>query len=270
MVRKGTGRMFDWIFDVPLWIAGPGLVVLLVGISFLGLLIVRSRVLPRIHVTYHDSHFVGTMVHSVMVFYGLVLALIAVNVFETYSSASKMVSAEASAIAMLYRDADSYPEPTRTDLRGALRDYTEYVIEQAWPLQRRGLIPAGGVEKMDRVQAQLATFEPRTEGEKALHAEAWRAYNRVVETRRARLDEVNSGLPGVMWMVVLLGAAISLSAAFFFHVEDVRLHAILVALLATFIASVIFLVLAMDHPFRGDLGIPAESYRLIYDHLMKP
>ena len=40
-------------------------------------------------------------------------------------------------------------------------------------------------------------------------------------------------------------------------------------LLATFIASVIFVVLAMDHPFRGDLGIPAEPYQLIYDQLMK-
>ena len=79
---------------------------------------------------------------------------------------------------------------------------------------------------------------------------------------------MTTGLPVVMWLVVLLGAAISLSASFFFHVEDVRLHAILVTLLATFIASVIFVVLAMDHPFRGDLGISAESYQLIYEHLM--
>jgi hypothetical protein len=261
--------MFDWIFDIPLWIAGPGLVVLLVGISLVGLRLVRSRVLPRIRVTHDDSHFVGPMVHSIMVFYGLVLALIAVNVFETYSESSKIVSSEATAIAMLYRDVGSYPEPARSNLQDALRDYVEYVIQQAWPLQRKGQIPAGGVQKMDRVEEHLAAFEPASEGQKALHAEAWRAYNHVIETRRARLDEVQTGLPGVMWLVVLLGAAISLSAAFFFHVADVKLHSILVALLATFIACVIFLVLAMDHPFRGDLGISSESYQLIYDHLMK-
>jgi ABC-type multidrug transport system fused ATPase/permease subunit len=262
--------MFDWVFDVPLWIAGPALVVLLVGISLGGLLAVRSRVLPNLWVTSEDSHFVGPLVHSIMVFYGLVLALVAVNVFETYSESSRIVSAEATAIAMLYRDAGSYPEPARSRIQSALRDYVDNVIHEAWPLQRAGRIPTGGIAKMDTVQARLAAFEPVTEGQKALHAETWRAYNHVIEARRSRLDEVNTGLPGVMWLVVLLGAAISLSASFFFHVEDVRLHAILVALLATFIAAVLFLVLAMDHPFRGDLGISAESYQLIYDHLMRP
>ena len=43
---------------------------------------------------------------------------------------------------------------------------------------------------------------------------------------------------------------------------------VIVTLLATFVACVIFVTVAMDHPFRGDLGIPADAYQLIYDHLM--
>ena len=260
--------MMDWIFGWPLWVVGPLLELLLVGFALLGVRFVRARVLPRLRVTHDDSHFVGTMVHSIMVFYGLVLALIAVNVFETYNEASGVVSAEAAALAALYRDVSGYPEPARSDLQAALRDYVGYTIREAWPVQRRGRVPTAGVEKMDRFQAHLETFEPRTEGEKIVDAEAWRAYNRVTEVRRARLDRVTIGLPGVMWLVVLLGAAISLSASFFFRVEDVRLHGILVMLLATFVASVIFVIIAMDHPVRGDLGISADSYQLIYDHLM--
>jgi len=261
--------MFGWVFDVPLWIAGPVLVLLLSGISISVLLLVRKRILPRLRMTGEDSHFIGPMVHSIMVFYGLVLALIAVNVFETYSKASEIVSAEASAYAMLYRDISSLPEPSRSGLQAALREYVEYTIHEAWPVQRTGRIPSTGVAMVDSVQARLAAFEPSTEGQKILLAEVWRTYNHAVEIRRERLEEVTTGLPGVMWMVVLLGAAISLTGAAFFKVEDVRLHAILVTLLATFIASVIFIVLAMDRPFRGDLGISAEPYELIYNHLMK-
>lgn len=261
--------MFGWVFDVPLWILGPALVLLLSGVSVGGLLLVRRRILPRLRIPDHESHFIGTMVHSIMVFYGLLLALIAVNVFETYAKASELVSAEASAIAMLYRDVSSFPEPTRSGLQSGLRDYVEYTIHEAWPVQRTGRVPKAGVARVDSVQARLAAFEPSTEGQKALHAEAWRAYNHAIETRRARLEEVTKGLPAVMWMVVVLGAVISLAAATFFKVEDVRLHTILVTLLATFIASVIFIMLAMDQPFRGQLGISAEAYELIYDHLMK-
>jgi hypothetical protein len=43
----------------------------------------------------------------------------------------------------------------------------------------------------------------------------------------------------------------------------------MVLLLSTFIALVIFVILAMDRPFRGDLGIGPESFQLVYDQLMK-
>ena len=85
-----------------------------------------------------------------------------------------------------------------------------------------------------------------------------------------RLDAVHTHLPGVMWTVILFGALISLSASFFFSVEDVRLHTTLVTLLAIFIGLVIFMTLALDRPFVGDLGVSADPYQLIYDHLMKP
>ena len=261
--------MFDWVCDAPLWVVGPALVLLLGGVALVSVFAVRSWLQTRLRVKHEDSEFVGTLVHSIMVFYALVLALIAVNVFETYAESSHIVTAEASAIAMLYRDGGSYPEPARSEIQGALRNYIEQVIDEAWPQQRRGMIPTGGVALMDSVQDRLAEFEPGTEGQKALHAEAWRAYNHLVDARRTRLDHVTTGLPGVMWFVVLLGAAISLLAASFFSVDDVRLHAALVLLLSTFIASVIFVMVAMDHPFRGDLGISAEPYRLIHDQLMK-
>jgi ABC-type Co2+ transport system permease subunit len=72
-----------------------------------------------------------------------------------------------------------------------------------------------------------------------------------------------------MWLVIALGAMISLVSAYFFPVVDPRVHATQVALLATFMGVVIFLVQALDRPFRGDLGLPATPYQIIYEQLMK-
>src|SRR5580765_4238328 len=115
--------MFDALFDLPLWITGLGTVGVLVGFGVGGLLLVRRCVLPRLRIKVEDSEFSGTMVQSVMVFYGLAVALIAVSVFQTYSDTAKLVSGEATSLAALYRDASSYPEPIRPRLQGELRDY---------------------------------------------------------------------------------------------------------------------------------------------------
>jgi hypothetical protein len=261
--------MFESLFDVPLWIAGSVIIGTLCLFAVSGLLVVRRRVLPRLRVEGADSEFTGAMLQSVMVFYGLAVALIAVTVFQTYSDTTKVVEGEATALNALYRDVTSYPDPIRTDLQHGLRDYTDQVINQAWPLQRQGKIPTAGIEHMTRFQALLSKFEPATEGQKILYAETLHAYNQLIQSRRMRLDAVGTGLPKVMWAVIVIGAFIGLSASFFFKVPDARLHLIEVLLLAVFIGLVIFMIVTLDRPFRGNLGIRADPYQLVYDQLMK-
>ena len=261
--------MFESLFDIPLALAGPAIIATICLFAVVGLVFVRRRVLPRLRVEGGDSEFTGSMLQSVMVFYGLAVALIAVTVFQTYSDTAKVVTGEATAVNALYRDVTSYPEPVRAELQKGLRDYTKYVIDEAWPLQRRGKVPGAGIEHMTRFQATLDKFEPATEGQKLLHGESLRAYNLLIQARRLRLDAVGTGLPKVMWAVIVVGAFISLSSSFFFKVEDARLHILEVLLLAVFIGLVIFMILSLDRPFRGDLGIGAEPYQLVYDQLMK-
>ena len=262
--------MLESIFDIPLVIAGPVIIGALCAFGICGLLVVRRTVLPRLRIRVEDSEFSGSMLQAVMVFYGLAVALIAVSVFETYSDVSAIVSREASELSALYRDASSYPEPTRQQLQAELRDYTRYVIDEAWPAQRTGAVALQGVAMLNRFQATMTRFEPATEGQRALHAEALRAYNQLVEARSMRIDAaLGSGLPGVLWVVVLVGAAIGLATTFFFKVEDVRLHCVMVALLAAFIGLVIFMILAFDRPFRGDLGLEPDPYQHVYDVVMQ-
>ena len=261
--------MFEFIFDLPLVITGAAIVGSLCLFAVAGLLVVRRCVLPRLRIHAEDSEFTGAMVQCVMVFYGLALALIAVSVSQTYSDVSKIISGEASALNALYRDVSSYPEPIRLELQKELREYTDQVVHVAWPLQRRGKTPTAGFAHMTRFQAVLNSFEPATEGQKILHAETLRAYNLLIQARRMRLDAATTCLPSVMWGVIVAGAFISLSATFFFKTEDARLHGILVTLLAVFMGLVIFMILALDRPFRGDLGLPPDPYQLIYDQLMK-
>jgi Protein of unknown function (DUF4239) len=262
--------MFDFLFDLHLAVVGAAILILLCAFALSGLAIFSRYILPRLKLGPEESVFTSAMMQAVMVFYGLAVALIAVSVWQTYTDAGATTSREATAIGVLYREMGGYPEPVRSQLRQELREYVEYIINEAWPQQRRGEVPRGGVEKVNDVEAKLVAFEPATEGQKLLHAETLRAYSQLIEARRLRLDAVLTGLPGALWFVIVLGALVSLSSTFFFHVEDALLQRIQVVLLAIFIGMIIFIIFALDRPFRGDLGLQPDSYQLIYDQLMKP
>lgn len=261
--------MFEWVFDLPMAVAGPGIVVALALYSAIGLRVTRRYFLSRMRIDPEDGDFASGMVQSAMTIYGLVLALIAVNVWQSYNGISTVLTQEAASLGALYRDVSGYPEPARSQLRKQLRDYVDYLIHDIWPQQRRGQFPTGGLERIDEFEKRLVAFEPATEGQKILHGETLREFNEMLLFRRERLDAVLTTLPSVLWVVVVVGALFAITSTFLFKIHDEGYHRALVVLLASLVGLVIFIIVELDRPFRGDLGLRPNSYELIYDQLMK-
>lgn len=262
--------MFEWIFSTPTALLAILIVGAYAAVGLAGLWLTRRLILPRLGDLSHTNEFAGAVHHGILIIYGLAVALIAIAVWENFADATKLASGEATALAALYRDTDGYPEPARSQLRAGVRTYTEQIIREAWPQQRSGHVPSGGVELVDRIQQELFAFTPTNEAQSIIHAETLHAYNAMVQARRLRLDAVGSGLPAAMWAVVLCGGLISLFASFFFGVGNARLQKLMVVLLASTMGLLIFMIVLYDYPFRGTHGVSAESYELIYEHLMKP
>ena len=257
-----------FLFDLPLILTGPLLIAVLVGFSLVGLTWFRNHQLPRLQFGDTDVEFGAAMLASIMVFYALATALTAVQVWESYDEAKEITEHEASSLAALYRNVSQYPEPLRSGLREQIRAYTDQVIHESWPLQRRGRIPGATLTSMDRLHSMLVSYEPVTEAQKGLALETLASFGRMMEAHRMRLDSVERRLPGVLWLVIVVGAFISLTSSFYFPVQDERVHRVQVALLAGFIGLVIFMILALDRPYRGDLGLTPRPYEILYEQLM--
>lgn len=262
--------MFNSLFSLPLWALALILNLWLMGFALVGLWAFRRWLTPRL--TFGDEtdlFFSAAVMQSAMMLYGLIAALTAVSVWTRHSQVSDIVSGEATSIASLWRDLSSYPQAERTTMQGILRDYTVQIIDEAWPLQRQGRIPQIGVDYMNRLQAQLFAFEPTLESQKILHAEALSAFNSLIKARRMRVDSVETGLPVVMWFVLLPGAMGCVFLVFFFRIRDARYQSILAMSLAGFLAMVLFVIIALDHPYRGPMAIGPGSYQLIHQQLMQ-
>jgi len=259
----------DFLYELPIWLSGSAIFVAIVAFALICLYLVRRFLLPRLDLRQEHELYRATMVQSMMVFYGLLAALLSVNVYTTYSEASRTVSREATGLAALYRDVSSYPEPARSRLQGRIRDYVIQIIQEAWPLQRHGKMPEHGVTMVDAIQTELTALEPVGEAQKALHGETVHEYNAMVEARNLRLDANRDGMPALMWATLLFGALLCLLAACFFDVSEPRLHFLFQGLLASIFAIILFMTFAWDRPYRGDLGVTARPYQIVYDHLMK-
>jgi len=262
--------MPTWLYEVSPPVAALIMVAFIETVSLIGLVFVRRRLIPRLH--YHDgaNDAVSGTVQAIGVFYGITVGLIAVGVWNTNSNASQLVSKEAAAISSLFRDVSGYPSPLREDLRHKVREYTVFVIEEAWPAQKRGQGQRidGGTMILDDFQAKLYSFQVGNASQAALHAETLRGYNNLLEYRRLRIDAVGGGLSNVMWAVIWVGAAISIGIAYFFNIPDIKLHAILVALMGGFLAMVLFMIVINDKPFYGAVSISSDPYKLILERVI--
>src|SRR6516162_9864506 len=237
--------------------------------AWLLILFIRRFFHPWIHSEKRANDMVGFALSSFSVLYGLLVGILAVAAYQNFSSVNDIVNKEASSVGALFRDLRGYPQPSKGVLRDDLRDYARNVIDRSWPLQQQGIVPTEESHLMTKFIDDLFSFEPSKKSEEILHAEALRQLNSLVELRRTRLANVTTGIPAVFWWVVAIGAVITIILLSTLDME-IHVHLFLGAVVSLFLGLVIFLIAAMDHPFRGQVSVGPDAYEAIYDSLMKP
>src|SRR5215469_7691969 len=261
--------MMYWIYDYPSWVIGLLFCGTLVAFTWMGIFLTRVTVHSWLHQEKRANEMVGLALSSYFVLFGLLLGLVAVATYQNYSNVSDIVDNEASSLAALYREISSLPEPSRGQLQQRLREYTRYTIEEGWAQQRKGIVPKGEVVRSGLLIRSLLDFEPGNDREEIIYEDALRQSDHRNELSRARLSNVTTGLPPVLWWVVAFGAAINIVLIWMQDME-VHVHLILGAALASILGLVIFLIAELDNPFRGVISIGPDAIARVYEDVMKP
>ena len=257
-----------WVYDLPNWLFGVLTILVTVAIGLIGLYATRKWV-QRVHGDRHShNEAVGFYLGAVCVFYGVTLGLFAVATWQTYTDVETRVGQEAAEVGALYRDVSSFPEPNRTQLQTDLRQYVRQVIDVAWPQQRRGTVPEDDGVKLSTLQAHLSRFEPATEGQKVIYAEVYRGFNAIAEFRGRRLQSVRGGLPAPLWTIVLAGAVLNIGMTWFFDMRSQSMHFCMTVMLSALLGLLIYLLAALDNPFRGEISVGPEPFEIMYSRRM--
>ena len=257
-----------WIYDLPTPLLCLLIVSLFLGVSLGGLLLSRHYITKRLRFSREINDAVNYFGTAIAALYSVLLGLIAVASWSNFSSVQGLVSKEAATIGVLYRDLGGYPEPQCSDMRRILRAYTVFIIEKSWPAQRKGVVVNDLTGQVTVLQKKMLGFVPSDNGQLVAHAEAMRKFNEMIDLRRQRLDRIGDSLPGVLWMAVLVGGLLTISISYLFWIEDVRFHLLLLSMLSMFIGLMVFLIAALDHPFRGEVSVSPASYETIIHNAM--
>ena len=261
--------MFYWIYDYPTWKIGTLFAVVFVLATWAATFLLRRFMHPWFHRDRRANEMVGFVLSSYSVFYGILIGLIAVAAYQNFGTVSDVITKEASSLGALYRDLSAYPQPIRGRLQADLREYTRSEIERDWPQQQRGIVPSEGTYRLQQFSDDLVNFRPADMHDEILLAETLRQENNYMNLRRERLNSVSVGIPAVLWWVVGIGAVIALLLVAMLDME-IHVHLILGAALSLFLGLVVFLIAAMDNPFRGEVSVTPEPFQQVYATLMQP
>ena len=260
--------MFYWIYNYPSWVIEALFCSLTVGLTWSGIFLTRLTFHSWLHREKRTNDMVGVSLSSYFVLFGLLLGLLSVATYQNYTDVGNLVDKEASSIGSLYRDFAAYPQPIRGQLENRLREYARYTIEEDWPKMRNGLVPEGGTVRVNELFNVLVGFEPIKKSEVIFHTEAVEEFNNLIVLRRDRLASVSTGLPAVLWWVVMFGALGNIVLIWLLDMQ-VHVHLILGGVLASILGLVIFSIAALDNPFRGSVSVGPGAITLVYDSLLE-
>lgn len=261
---------FYWIYDIPNSVFFLITIGFFIAFSLLGAFIFSNYFEKKLGLTSENNDTVNTFLSISGAFYGITLGLIAVGTFENFKALESVVNEEASALSALYRDVSVLEQPTeKAALQQKLKDYTTFVVNTAWAEQRKGIIPTGDTKIIHEFQNLLGTYQIKSEKDNIIFDQVFGQFNTLIEKQRLRLNSVPQGLPASIWVVLFTGAFVNIMLTWLLVINNKKLDILINTLLGALLGSLIFLIAAMDNPFRGEFSVGAEPFSLLLEGLMK-
>jgi hypothetical protein len=244
------------------------LAAIVVGVAALGVLLmfmVRRR--ARVDHFYEEIERGAGIFSFLGTAFAVLLAFVVLEAFQNFNDARSSAETEATDVAVLSRYADYFPADDRDRIVGGLICYGRAVANVEWTTMESG-------QPSPLVQQWVGAFENAIKQLDLKGPQQTTVFLRVLETdaargeaRRQRLTEAARPLPGPVWFILILGAALTIGIALLFadRREVFLVQASLMAAVCALVTSGLLLVWFLDHPYGQNPGNirPSEMEKLL-------
>lgn len=199
---------------------------------------------------------------------GVVLSFIVATSWSAFADAANKENEEATKLLLLYNVLSDLPgsEP----IREAIKVYTSFIITDEFPLMADGIQSREGLAIILKIGDMIYDLNPQPGKETVLYNQSINMYQEIMSLRIIRMGYVSYGLAPELWWVLILGVVIVIVMSFFIYIRSWCLHAILVAMASATLVALLFLIVALNYPYRGDFGLDSVPFEIALVNMNNP
>src|SRR5215212_9436384 len=203
------------LLSLPVWLIGVLFVLVLPGLVLLVQWGIRRR-WPALARGEHND-VVGFIIAVVGVIYAVLLGFVVIISWESFNEAEQVVGLEASALRSIYRESVALPPETQDAVQDLVREYATEVTTYEWPAMAdaRPGDPRVG-EVLDQMAGEIASAPITTAAQQEFVGAEVDRLSELVRLRSQRLDYVDQGIPGVLWIALIVGGLVTVGFALLF------------------------------------------------------
>jgi hypothetical protein len=256
--------MVNWLTSRSGWVLVLFL-FLFTGLAMMGPTLVRRRV--RLQQLRGNNEVAGFKFAVIGVLYAVLLAFVVVISWERFHDAENALAREAGAAATIYRLAGGLDDTSAATLRTNLSAYLNSVLRDDWPAMQRGHSSTATTQMLSDLYDKVIHYRPAELHDSDLHAELMSELDEMTRARRERLVMAEGTVHEVIWFVLFLGAALTISFTFFFGTENLTAQSLMTGILAAIILSAVLVVIALDRPYTGAVTVSQEPISSILEDM---
>lgn len=242
-----------WLSDLPLWLSSALLIVLPSWLAWRAVLRVRQRVgVERLR---SNNEVAGFLYGVVSVLYALVLGFVLVVLWQNFEDCEDLVQREADALVGMHIMVQGLPEATHAAVDQALTRYLRSATEEEWPSMQQGAANPQTRTALEALFDAVRQAETPTPREQALFGPMIELLLSAQRARRDRLADADGALPGIMWVHLAVGGLLTVGFTLFFGSVNAREQAAMTAVLTAALCLVVWLCVALNHPFSGRVSV---------------
>lgn len=243
--------------------------VLFLFISFIliGFSIITTKLVHRhipLKFRYAENQAIVCVSAIIGIIYAILIGFTVLYELSAFDKADRSEDEEAKTLFSIFRYSRMLPDPAGTLIRSKVAEYAKYVVENEWPAMASGKhINGAGTQIIESISKQIRTLRitgKESESQKIILNNISIATNSLFDDHEERLARLNATLSPNIWFVLILGTVLTIGINFILGMEY-RLHLACVSAISLMISAVVFLMVTLDRPYRGDFATQPDTFK---------